>query len=341
MKVHVRVTKEQALELLNVVPPDPPTYYRFAEKFLEERTSPEEPPVTLAMLKEAEQNAKRTVQSPNAGFVTNWLASALQVKPSAPLPGGRWNLPDTISRVESYPFRSALTSATLRTYVDEWVDTGRFPDGSESPQKRNLFSARDTYHAVYTCLKQNPVPCELVLYPRHVEVSLVQRTWDAVATNFFDAQLVEATRIFLGILISEWRFRLCKCRYGPCGRYFLHPKPRALYRHGTFCTPDHLRRAAALDSVRKSRRRAADALSSEAARKLREWGCASSWANDAKVKGRLATHLCMFIVKKKLHAYRQEVKLNWITRHQDAIERQRTILHRRPLRPAAGLVTLR
>jgi hypothetical protein len=148
MEFRIGVSKERVLELLNVVPPDPSTYYRFVEKFLDERSGPE----AFAMLKQTEQLARQNVQSRQVGFVTNYLAN--ECKPSPPPQSVKgWQLPDTISRTEFYSFRDALTSAALRIYVDQWINTGRSPDGSESPKERKL----NIYSAVHKFVHQAPL----------------------------------------------------------------------------------------------------------------------------------------------------------------------------------------
>ena len=65
--------------------------------------------------------------------------------------------------------------------------------------------------------------------------------------------------------ISDWGHRLCKCRY--CGLYFMHPKPRQWYKHGTFCG-DHQMSWSATGHVKGKRRIIHAALLDIAARAL-------------------------------------------------------------------------
>ena len=53
---------------------------------------------------------------------------------------------------ESMPIRVALTSAHLRVYVDEWLQTGRHADGSEWPGQRDLHKAHEALSALWDYL---------------------------------------------------------------------------------------------------------------------------------------------------------------------------------------------
>jgi hypothetical protein len=65
------------------------------------------------------------------------------------------------------------------------------------------------------------------------------------AADFFAAQTIEAKRLLVGIMASDWKHGLCKCRYHRCGVYFINSKPRKSYRHGTFCSRRHANMALA------------------------------------------------------------------------------------------------
>jgi hypothetical protein len=144
------------------------------------------------------------------------------------------------------------------------------------------------------------------------------------ARNFFESQRVEAQRLFLGMMASEWKDRLCKCRYQYCGRYFLHPKPRQCYRRGTLCCREHASSAAAAESMQLARIRGRETLIDAAAQmlcSLRIKGPA--WQADPDIKRRLASDLCRVISRERLSSYQQDVKANWVSRHQETIERRR------------------
>jgi hypothetical protein len=247
------------------------------------------------------------------------------------LPGETWNMPDAIAD-EARKMWRPLISYYLRLLVDPWIDTGLNPDGSESPQNRNLLRAPFVAHAVTEYLRMFPPS----LYPSAETGGFTLRitapTWRPVRSspdspgipNFLVSQEVEAQRHFVGLMTSNWRERLCKCRYLPCGRYFVHPRVRALYRHGVFCSPEHARHAAAGEHIRHTRTRGTQGLVEAAALQLLRWKFASpNWQNDATVKHRLAECLCLVIARKRLQGYRQVVKANWVTHHRDLIEQQR------------------
>ena len=135
---------------------------------------------------------------------------------------------------------------------------------------------------------------------------------------------MEAQRLFFGIMASDWKDRLCKCRYQYCGRYFLHPKPRACYRRGMFCCRQHAASAAADESMRRARKTGREKLIELAAQKLCVWRVENrAWQDDADVKRRLASSLCLEIPRCRLQRYQQEVRAHWVSRHQESIEGRR------------------
>src|SRR5439155_5277290 len=44
-----------------------------------------------------------------------------------------------------------------------------------------------------------------------------------------------AQRLFVGMLFTEWSWKLAKCRNKSCGRYYLLNKARPVYKRGTMC----------------------------------------------------------------------------------------------------------
>ena len=124
--------------------------------------------------------------------------------------------------------------------------------------------------------------------------------------------------------LSDWSICICKCRYSFCGRYFLLEKPRKSYLHGTFCCPKHRSLASAAACTGKRRAEAENELIDVAARQLLRWHVdGPHWHDVANRKQRLAAALSLYIGRKRLQSYRQEVKANWITRHRLRIEQKR------------------
>ena len=251
------------------------------------------------------------------------------------LPGQGWRLPETVSRREAQPIRAALTASHLRGYVDAWLETGRKPDGSECPKKRTLsYVAPSPLFAVEEYLEKYPTTFAPVLNARGFTLQVAERRWPSgVAHDFFQAQAHSALRLFVGMFASDWKERLCKCRYSKCGRYFLHPKPRETYKKGIYCTPKCAKAAAAVAANLKRRDQGKARLIDAAARLLlRRRIAGRTWQDDADLKGRLAEKLSVVIGEEELQGYRDEVKVNWVTRNRDAIERRRRQLSAFPHR---------
>ncbi len=318
------ITEEEVEAALNVVPPRPSSYVRFLEKLLEGIGPPDKSFDRSALLREWVDHANRSVRTRQAGFVLNYLANAPIIRPPSPsqVP---WRLPDKVSRQESVSMRTALTSAHLRQYVDAWLETGQNQDGSEWPTSRDLYRAPSTFFSVEEYLEKYPTMFSPEVDSHGFRLTVAQRNWPSPgARDFFEAQQHSALRLLVGLLASDWKGRLCKCRYSSCGRYFLHPRPRKSYRRGTFCCREHASSAAASASMLKSRAHGHERLIEAAARKLMERKIvAPDWQDDADLKRDLAGKLCLVIARQNLHGYREQVRLNWVTRYQAMIEQKR------------------
>jgi hypothetical protein len=102
-------------------------------------------------------------------------------------------------------------------------------------------------------------------------------------------------------MASDWKDRLCRCRYQYCGCYFLHPKPRECYRRGMLCCRQHAASAAADESMRRARKTGRETLIVLAAQKLCVWQVENRiWQDNANVKRRLASSLCLEIPWRRL-----------------------------------------
>jgi hypothetical protein len=323
MKTDSSVTAEEVLRVLNVDPPSRSSYRGFLERYAV-GAHLEAPADLIRSILELD-----SLETPQFGersrFISNYLVrEPTMVAPSLSSEEG-WRLPETITREESLPIGDALISAHLRRFLDEWLDTGRRPDGSEGPRDRVISIAQDGCLAIHKYLEDNPMTFTPILGPHGFSLEVAQPRWDVRgARDFFTVQIQDALRLFVGVLASDWKDCLCKCRYSACGRYFIHPKPRSSYKHGTFCRPDHASHAAAKESVRLSRNRAKQKLIEAAARELVKRKIANpQWRGDSDIKVHVAAQLCLVIAAENLDVYRQEVRLNWITRHWLAIEQKR------------------
>jgi hypothetical protein len=169
----------------------------------------------------------------------------------------------------------------LRTLVDDWLETGRNTSGSEQPSQRNLLKTRRGLQAVSEFIAQCPPSMSPSIDPNGFALVLAAPEWSRPwAADFFEAQQVTAKRLFVGIMASDWQPRLCKCRYPPCGRYFVGSKLRHDYRHGTFCSRKHRSRASAEVITKTRRSQARCCLVDAAARWLTKKRCIATWPND-------------------------------------------------------------
>jgi hypothetical protein len=235
-------------------------------------------------------------------------------------------LRDSQKREIEYPV-PLITAARLRQLVDEWIDAGFTPDG-DLPNGRNLSRTSEGITAVRNCAKTNP--CRLFFSERTAE--LVVCVGSHPETIFplspFTIAVEQADRMFTSMMASaEWKYQLCKCNYQRCGRYFFHPKPRGPYRHGTFCSPEHQRRASADALTKKRRSDMQRDLIEHAAKSLVGWKKGAAWQDDDAIKVRLAAGLSGRLSKiPTLRAGRDEVKVNWVTHHRAEIEERRSEL---------------
>jgi hypothetical protein len=132
----------------------------------------------------------------------------------------------------------------------------------------------------------------------------------------------ETARLFAGLMLSEWGERLCRCRYRRCGKYFVKGRlRRAPLVHGTFCCPEHQRKASAVDCVTRSRvNNTRDLIGEAAAILLRSRVAGLHWWEDRDLKKRLARELSATQLCKRQGLI---LRSNWITRHCQSIEKRR------------------
>src|ERR1035437_3483871 len=112
MKINNWITQEEVIGALNIVPPSPSSYVRFLEKFVEALrvAEPSETAFFRELFRDWGDAAGRRCPTSSQRFIQNYLAKAIYIRPELPPPGNGWQLPATISRQESVPFRVALTS---------------------------------------------------------------------------------------------------------------------------------------------------------------------------------------------------------------------------------------
>jgi hypothetical protein len=154
--------------------------------------------------------------------------------------------------------------------------------------------------------------------------------WKAGGSHdFFKSQKDWADRLFVGFLASDWQARLCKCRYGPCGRYFVAVKLRGSYRRGVYCSRQHRARASAEIITNAHRKQSTLKIIDIATRYLLAWHSDSAWRDDRILKARLAAKVCVDINRdRNLRTGHGPVSMKWVTRNREAIEGRRQELAR-------------
>ncbi len=236
----------------------------------------------------------------------------------------------------------------LGGYVEEWIQTGLRKDGSERPKDKNLWRTKDALPAVQEYLKD---------YAASVSVSHDSSGLDITISKFPEAGLPlstegrgnlrdllvvgsllikeldrvtrkEADRLLTNIIASPWQLSLCKCRYEPCGKYFLHKKPQTSYRHGAFCSREHQNRASARRLTKEWRTRGIQRLINQAAEGLLKWKSGPKWTRDINLKRRLARALTKLnetrsFKGKSNGTVSDQVTMNWVTRNRKGIEKAR------------------
>jgi hypothetical protein len=323
IKIKNFVAEREVVARLNVEPPNLSAYADFVEAYWKGVTPERQPHEAAEFCSGLQEWVDREDKMGHAAFTTNYLARAPYFKPAAATPPEGWRLPETISREESWLIGEALASAYLRTLVDAWLETARDQNGRECPADRDIFKAPYAWDALAEFVEK----CRPTMYPECSGFSLVIAApeWGCPwAGDFFEAQWVSAKRVFVGIMGSDWCQRLCKCRYPPCGRYFIGAKLRQSYRHGTFCSPEHRARASA-DAITKARRSDENrGLVDAAAQWLAQRHCISAWSDSKALKRRVAEFLSEQVRRKpNLRDGRKPVRVNWVTRNRAVIEQRR------------------
>jgi hypothetical protein len=221
-------------------------------------------------------------------------------------------------------YLAAVLGARLRGLVDQWLVTGERKDHSEAPLSRNLAHTKTARFDVIFYMDRYPAAVVLTPDGSDLSVSIADITaLPRQSSNpYFDLSL-EGTRLFVGVMASEWKWRLCKCVH--CGKYFLHPRPRKVYRKGTFCCRQHQSHGAAVASTKARRELVKSTLIELAAEQLLKLKVTDpAWQGNASIKVRVARQ-----ISRHRKAYAQVVESHWVTRNRLEIERKRTEFARR------------
>ena len=254
-------------------------------------------------------------------------------------------LPGDIRKRDAHLIGEWIVRGHLRNFVDSWLETARDADGSESPRKRDLEWANGAVYKVLTHTKEAQPLFEPVISKKDIGFNVFVRPTkspvygltkpnypyenplnepleellesdDDRFKNFFEFHFIQAARLFFGMVASNWKDRLCKCRHPPCGHYYvLQRKPRAAYKRGTFCR-GHQQSLGAANSQRDRRERKDSILLNTAAGILHERRRRPEWLDDPRNKERLASEVSIRSSGKTSRI----VQKNWITRNRPKIE---------------------
>lgn len=328
VQIENSLTPEEFLAVLNAAPPSPAEYARFVKAYYQ-AIHPHASRQKLAELSESLQEwLERETSQGRAAFLSNYLAWA----PAPEIPAAALRrVPQaarTISRALRDQIAGGLVSARLRTLVDEWLATGQDAEGSESPARRHV--AFQGWEAASEYLEQSPPAMSVDLNSGGLRLSVGGPDWKAGGSHdFFKSQKDWADRLFVGFLASDWQARLCKCRYGPCGRYFVAVKLRGSYRRGVYCSRQHRARASAEIITNAHRKQSTLKIIDIATRYLLAWHSDSAWRDDRILKARLAAKVCVDINRdRNLRTGHGPVSMKWVTRNREAIEGRRQELAR-------------
>jgi hypothetical protein len=219
-----------------------------------------------------------------------------------------------------------LLSTKLRKYVNQWLSTGIDKDGCEVPSARKILEY--AFMAVQDYMERYPP--RFLLTERGLAVTLVLGATLGHSTevrSLFDEIEEEAKRLFTCLIASDWKDRFAKCPYDACGSYFVRPKLRRRYMHGVFCCRRHQALAGAEARTKILRTTADHALIDSAAKQLIAWHVKDDqWPADAQLKRRLAAKVTQLMATRPaLRIHRQNVRVNWVTRHQQQIEAARIV----------------
>ena len=172
---------------------------------------------------------------------------------------------DLLERLDDLRLRALVNAAVtvtteLRSYVSEWIDTGREPEGREDPRKRDLAAAPAASQAAKQFLSAYPITVEILDLGRSRQravydvgcLSLLQGK-RKLPTEPDDAARIWAASLFIALLLSPWRDKLYQCR--GCKKFFMlsrAPLTRG-YVYGMNCGGGCSSSASAVVNTKKKR----------------------------------------------------------------------------------------
>ena len=159
---------------------------------------------------------------------------------------GKLNWTTEITSPEAYQRAETILTESLRSFVDEWLDSAKKPDGqggySEEPGKRSLrckhsdgyWFYTNAYHALTQYLRSHPISAFLLDDNRIGGVFAPQTVPRTGPDDPTKQARDEAIRLFVRFMDSDFRWQLAKCYV--CGTYFYpNRKIKGFYKRGIYC----------------------------------------------------------------------------------------------------------
>jgi hypothetical protein len=241
-------------------------------------------------------------------------------------------------------------TANLRRLVDGWIESGRKPDGSESPSKRDLRRATVTWEGLKIYFG-TLASYELVLSEEgSPSLRFEAKSWEQLRNETWLPRARQQIRRYArelrfpvkelenpdkeiallsimdavvhdfaaATLLSDLRWRIAKCRHRKCPQpYFAIRKPSTkTYANGLFCCTDHNRAATATKNMVGKRTKRKERLIERAAHAFLELG------EKPNAKEKLVGVLNRMISKDPNLRTLDSVKVNWVTRHWQEIQKK-------------------
>jgi hypothetical protein len=228
-----------------------------------------------------------------------------------------WDDPQAMTPAGAPAYQAAARE--LQSCLDQWIDSGRRCDGSEAPRERRL---NDDAIQLIDCFYQVSSPPPSSSSPK----AKLTPSWEW-AVGIVDAgkyaARYKAARVMVGIMHSDLKHRICRCRYKICDRpYFLLDSNcrKAVFRNGgTYCSTVHARRGASAIHEKARTSRFNDQIAEWAAAEVvARWSWSVPWYEDP-FKRQLVEVINPRIARDP-NRTRETIKANWITHHRALIE---------------------
>lgn len=211
-----------------------------------------------------------------------------------------------IAPPEVYARAEQVLTDTLRSYVDEWLDSGRTPDGQEEPQERKLIPGTSARLAADGYLARHPIRSSMSEGKGIGAVFAEEAPPRTGADDPIAQAKEEATRLLAHFMTCNARWQLAKCFV--CQEYFYpERKLRDFYKRGAYC--EACRPKVSMLDTKKSRQEWADKILKLAAEAWPKWKPAHGPRQ----------HWIAMRVNEKLSPGDKRIKGTWVTRNDEKI----------------------